>query len=587
MSRYRSDPESLDAEKPSPCTNFLHYSWKTVTCLFSHATLITMVVSYCVLGAFTFEALEADHEREVKKGIRKIRENTTFYLWNFTKYELRALKEDNFTPKALVYLKEFEGALLKAITKDGWDGVEEQEKVQWTSTGALFYSIVVITTIGYGHLTPKTTWGKVVTIFYAILGIPLMLLCLSNIGDVMATSFRFLYWRVCCYVCQKKPKKMKRARSIRVQPNRSDNRFVRSKSASIRRSMRTSGKSTDSGYGISETGPGYHSDTDLRYGNDTRENKALHKRGSSLPSRPNRFSTNRRSQTANHEVPLPGDFRSARGGSLDNKKSGKAPRDAAIDLDPALLDNTPVLCNKYVVGNDVIANNVPGITLRAEEGQGKRHPQGRRAVSVPKTSKYLEIPSIETPDYDVSDREDEHSLKSRPRIKPNSRSRSRSPMPISSPKMMTPLGYGHRNKYLDDPDSDDYDDYEYYEARGKPKKKHVPIWLCVLLVISYILAGAYLFKTSEQWDYLDAAYFCFITLTTIGFGDLVPAKGVSQDGYDATISIALCSLYLLFGISLLAMSFNLVQEEVISNVKSVAKTLGIIKSESDESEDED
>lgn len=68
--------------------------------------------------------------------------------------------------------------------------------------------------IGYGHIAPKTTWGKVVTIFYAILGIPLMLLCLSNIGDIMATSFRFLYWRVCCYVCTKKPKKMKRSRSV-------------------------------------------------------------------------------------------------------------------------------------------------------------------------------------------------------------------------------------------------------------------------------------------------------------------------------------------------------------------------------------
>lgn len=42
-------------------------------------------------------------------------------------------------------------------------------------------------------------------------------------------------------------------------------------------------------------------------------------------------------------------------------------------------------------------------------------------------------------------------------------------------------------------------------------------------------------------------------------------------------SIGLCSLYLLFGIALLAMSFNLVQEEVISKVKSIAKRLGIIK----------
>jgi uncharacterized membrane protein len=48
------------------------------------------------------------------------------------------------------------------------------------------------------------------------------------------------------------------------------------------------------------------------------------------------------------------------------------------------------------------------------------------------------------------------------------------------------------------------------------------------------------------------------------------------------VSIALCSLYLLFGISLLAMSFNLVQEQVISSVKRIASRLGIIREEDDE-----
>lgn len=62
----------------------------------------------------------------------------------------------------------------------------------------------------------------------------------------------------------------------------------------------------------------------------------------------------------------------------------------------------------------------------------------------------------------------------------------------------------------------------------------------------------------------------------LGFGDFVPARGVREN---SETSIALCSLYLLFGIALLAMSFNLVQEEVIANVKSVARRLGILKEE--------
>ena len=70
-------------------------------------------------------------------------------------------------------------------------------------------------------------------------------------------------------------------------------------------------------------------------------------------------------------------------------------------------------------------------------------------------------------------------------------------------------------------------------------------------------------------------------LPSSGFGDFVPAQNVEVN---VELSIALCSIYLLFGIALLAMSFNLVQEEVINNVKSMARRLGILK---DEEEEED
>ena len=79
---------------------------------------------------------------------------------------------------------------------------------------------------------------------------------------------------------------------------------------------------------------------------------------------------------------------------------------------------------------------------------------------------------------------------------------------------------------------------------------------------------------------MDSAYFCFITLTTIGFGDLVP----DQKDEDGEQRIALCSLYLLFGIAMICMSFNLVQEEVINSVKTIAKQLGILKDDDEEEE---
>ena len=59
--------------------------------------------------------------------------------------------------------------------------------------------------VGYGHITPRTAGGRLATMLYAIVGIPLTLYTLTNLGFIMATAFRFLYKYVfcglCCIVC--------------------------------------------------------------------------------------------------------------------------------------------------------------------------------------------------------------------------------------------------------------------------------------------------------------------------------------------------------------------------------------------------
>lgn len=102
----------------------------------------------------------------------------------------------------------------------------------------------------------------------------------------------------------------------------------------------------------------------------------------------------------------------------------------------------------------------------------------------------------------------------------------------------------------------------------------VPISLCMLLIASYIFGGALMFSYWENYDLLAGSYFCFITLSTIGFGDIVPGQDLKISSQDE--KLVLCALYLVFGLSLIAMCFNLVQEDVKAKCRWLGMKMGII-----------
>ncbi len=54
---------------------------------------------------------------------------------------------------------------------------------------------------GYGNISPKTKIGRIVTMVYAIFGMPLFLMWASQMGTLLARTFQFLYGNVCCIVC--------------------------------------------------------------------------------------------------------------------------------------------------------------------------------------------------------------------------------------------------------------------------------------------------------------------------------------------------------------------------------------------------
>ncbi|KAF6768840.1 hypothetical protein AHF37_10995 [Paragonimus kellicotti] len=76
---------------------------------------------------------------------------------------------------------------------------------------------------------------------------------------------------------------------------------------------------------------------------------------------------------------------------------------------------------------------------------------------------------------------------------------------------------------------------------------------CLVLFVAYLLfgAGVYSYVAGSRlikWNTIDAIYFAFITITTVGFGDLVP----DADTFFAVLSI----VYMLFGLALTGIVFG-------------------------------
>lgn len=97
-------------------------------------------------------------------------------------------------------------------------------------------------------------------------------------------------------------------------------------------------------------------------------------------------------------------------------------------------------------------------------------------------------------------------------------------------------------------------------------KVRVPVTLCLVIVLAYICSGAFLFHRLENWSILEGSYFCFTSLGTIGFGDLLPGQNAEE------ISLCACSAYILTGMALVAMCFSLVQDEVINLLRLIGAT---------------
>ncbi|XP_046388994.1 potassium channel subfamily K member 6-like isoform X2 [Ischnura elegans] len=141
----------------------------------SSTLLLTYVVFYLtflVMGGMVFEALEGPEEYKL---VEKVLSHRTRFLQENLCVTDDALED-----------------LIREVMEASKRGVSAARNVtgepNWSFGQSLFFSSTVITTIGYGHVTPLSKGGKIFCMVYATLGIPLTLVLLTALVERLTSG---------------------------------------------------------------------------------------------------------------------------------------------------------------------------------------------------------------------------------------------------------------------------------------------------------------------------------------------------------------------------------------------------------------
>ncbi|MEL6633247.1 MAG: potassium channel family protein [Bacteroidota bacterium] len=80
------------------------------------------------------------------------------------------------------------------------------------------------------------------------------------------------------------------------------------------------------------------------------------------------------------------------------------------------------------------------------------------------------------------------------------------------------------------------------------------LFVATTSLLGWIGIGTVLFHRLEPWTWIQSFYFCVVTITTVGFGDLTPSSEISR---------LFTAIYILVGVSVGLVTLSLLGSEIL------------------------
>ncbi|XP_077981858.1 uncharacterized protein LOC144436871 [Glandiceps talaboti] len=499
---------------------------KCPSCRFSHGQIICRFVLAQILlffylcgGAVIFQSIEGPNEIEAQ---RKIEQYKTQIQDFFSGESYRADTNVTTVMKKRMFrrlLEEYERRLYQNFQL----GITTENK-RWDFLSACVFSLTVITTIGYGHMVPATDTGRMFCIFYALIGIPSFLIYLTVMGQLVAMALKS--------VSRSLTHALKMAKLAAGQWKHKSHKTSPVENKVILTNWMQ----------IDEFG-----DIATVSGNLVRDVGEISNHGC----------TNQNEKTE--------------ASSLDSEPSTM--RKKIADTKQNHFGQVPH--KVYRVNSDTVLRNYlndfddyfhsPEITQSIKHLEQFRL-EGEPCCIHPRRRSWSD-PTIAIPSFLVTRRRS-----------------GRYSYDVSSDVSnrgctwccRSPCGFHTSDLHTDACTS---------KKMAKTKSGMsdvVPTCILLIILIAYICAFAAFLTIAESeelgWDFQTSLYFCVITMTTIGFGDLIPTY-LYNDGESAHQLIVVLMLFVIVGLVLMTGCFTLTQKGILQGMKKIKiKCVGLIDS---------